>query len=535
MLNWIQELEALQPELEKDKVLLLSDHRIRSLQYLCKRPLYQVAMVALFCTMRKSGKSVRVGEFIEAARAALPGKPVVLGLESLITANWFRLHIDSNFFSDEALRFTRPVEQALQLSDFSLLPPSRHTDPHWHLRKLYARACAFRRGHRSLRDWSLFCDEYERSMRTEQRRILRQAGWNKSDRDMAFYAATIALMESSDFDIRSLLFLFAPDPIERAVLRSRITHPDHALLCDAWWTLEDTYRGDKLLQLSSRMKKLFIPDIVVDSTKKIHPALNSVSCGSIHPVELVYESSLQESLDTLQRLCSASTFESYADSFSANAMRGLVVQLHGAPGTGKTEFCYQLARTTGRDILVFDVSQARDKYYGETEKLITGIFREYNKLIVTGEPFPILLFNEGDSIFQRRVNNDRDSSQTENTIQTILLNELERFQAILLVTTNTPQHFDKAFERRFQFRLGFDAPGEQARFHLLRSALPECNSGMLAQIASECLFTAAELQNALRRVRIEEICERSDKDRSARVWELLRTEKKLKSPIGFKI
>ncbi|MFM7106677.1 MAG: ATP-binding protein, partial [Flavobacteriales bacterium] len=276
-------------------------------------------------------------------------------------------------------------------------------------------------------------------------------------------------------------------------------------------------------------------DLQMDTSRKIHPALNPISHESIAPVALVYDTELQQSLDTLQRLCEVSTFGAYAQSYAHTTMRGLVIQLHGAPGTGKTEFCYQLARTTGRDVLVFDVSQARDKYYGESEKIITGIFREYNKLVHPQQPFPILLFNEGDSIFQRRVNNDRDSSPTENTIQTILLNELERFQGILLVTTNTPQHFDKAFERRFQFRLSFAAPGEQARLQLLRNALPECKTEVLTRIASQCSFTAAELQNALRKLRIDQLCGKINHDRAAAVARLLRAEKPMKRPIGFRV
>jgi SpoVK/Ycf46/Vps4 family AAA+-type ATPase len=216
-------------------------------------------------------------------------------------------------------------------------------------------------------------------------------------------------------------------------------------------------------------------------------------------------------------------------------MRGLVVQLHGAPGTGKTEFCYQLARQTGRDVLVLDVSQARGKYYGETEKIITGIFNEYRKQVQIGDAFPILLFNEGDSIFQRRVSNDRESSQTENIVQTILLNELERFQGILMVTTNTPHHFDKAFERRFQFRLQFSAPGEQARLQLLRNALPEGKLSVLKRIAYECQFTAAELQNSLRKIHIEKLCGNVGGDRIAAIWEMLRNEKPVKQRIGFRV
>jgi hypothetical protein len=535
MFNWIQELETLQPEIEKDKVISLSDHRIRTLQSLCKLPLYQVAMVALYCTMRKAGKQVRSNEFLAAARKALPGKPVVAGLEALITANWMRVSPDGIHHNDDMLRITPPVEHALQVSDFHALPPAKHDDPHWHLRRLYARACAFRRGQRTAHDWALFCEDYVRHMKPPQRRMLREAGWSQSVRDIAFYTATISMVEGGDLDIRAVLYLFAPDPIERAVLRSHITHADFPLMRDGWWTMEDSFRGDLMLSMNDRLVRLFIPDLKVNDAKQIHRALNTISYDRIEPVKLVYDETLRGELDTLTKLCDPKTFHSYTQSYGHAVLRGLVVQLHGAPGTGKTEFCYQLARQTGRDVLVLDVAQARDKYYGETEKIISGIFREYEKRVIPHEPFPILLFNEGDSIFQRRVSNDRESSPTENTVQTILLNELERFQGILLVTTNTPYHFDKAFERRFQFRLQFNAPGEQARLQLLRDALPESNESVLERMAAECIFTAAELQNALRKMHIEQLCGKCIHDRAATLEQLLCSHRSVKRAIGFRL
>jgi len=534
MLNWIQELETLQPELEKDKVISLSDHRIRTLQRLCRLPLYQVAMVALYCTMRKSGKTVRSLEFLDAARKALPGKPVVRGFEALITSNWMRVYSDGAFSNDEIVRLTRPVEQALQSSDFELLPPAKDDDPHWHLRRLYARASQLRRGQRNARDWSFYCEDFVRHMSAAQRCLLRDAAWSVGDRDLVFYTATTMLMEGGELDLRALLQIFGEDPVHRAILRSELVHPDHPLLRDMWWSMEESYRGDRMVKLSDRLMKLFLPELKLAQAPKIHSALNTITCDTIEPVQLIYDEALQKQLHTITQLCQPRVFESYMQSYAQSAMRGLVVQLHGAPGTGKTEFCYQLARQTGRNLLVLDVSQARDKYYGETEKIITGIFNEYRKQVQLGDAFPILLFNEGDSIFQRRVSNDRESSQTENIIQTILLNELERFQGILMVTTNTPQHFDKAFERRFQFRLKFAAPSEQARVQLLRNALPEATLPMLQRIASECQFTAAELQNAMRKLQIEMLCGNTIQDRADAVWVMLKGERRTVQPIGFK-
>jgi hypothetical protein len=354
------------------------------------------------------------------------------------------------------------------------------------------------------------------------------------DRNILLYVGVTCLMEGGDLDLRAVLHLFGAAPIERTLLRAQLLSSEHPLVKGRWWTMEESFRGDMLLKVSAKFQKFLLPELDVQTVERIHPALQSIACDSIQPMELFYDSTLQKELTTLEQLCSAHVFEQYSQEQKGTAMKGIAIQLHGGPGTGKTEFCYQLARSTGRNLLMLDVSQARDKYYGETEKMITGIFREYEKQVGEGVAFPILFFNEGDSIFQRRIDSDQNSSHTDNTVQTILLNELERFQGILLVTTNTPKHFDKAFERRFQFRLEFRTPEAQARLQMLRNALPHSAENELHSIATECVFTGAELQGALRRLQIEKLCGNTSMNHAAAVREMLKGEKR-KNRIGFRI
>jgi hypothetical protein len=535
MLNWIHELETLQPELEKEKTISLSDQRIRTLQRLCKRPLYQVAMIALYCALRKGNKTVRSREFLEAAHVALPGKPALRGLEALMAANWMRGFSDGVHSNDEILRLTRPIEQALERSDFCQLPGIPADVHHAELLRLHARACSFRRGNDTLREWHLCCDRAFKRMSLDARKAIAQSGMSIADRNILLYVGVTCLMEGGDLDLRAVLHLFASDPIERTLLRAQLLSPEYPLAKGHWWKMEESFRGDMMLKVSTKFQKCLLPELDVQTVERINPALQRIACDSIQPMELFYDSMLRKELTTLEQLCNVNVFEQYKQAQTGTAMKGIAIQLHGGPGTGKTEFCYQLARRTGRNLLLLDVSQARDKYYGETEKMITGIFRDYEKQVGEGGAFPILFFNEGDSIFQRRIDSDQNSSHTDNTVQTILLNELERFQGILLVTTNTPKHFDKAFERRFQFRLQFNAPGEQTRLQLLRNALPEGKLPVLQRIACECQFTAAELQNALRRLHIEGLCGITTLDRAAAIWDMLRSDKIEKQRIGFRV
>jgi hypothetical protein len=533
MLNWIVELEALQPEIEKEKLISLSDYRIRQLNKLCRLPLYQVAMVALFCTMRKGKRGVRTHDFCEAAGIVLPGKPVLRGLQALIAGNWFNHVSEGVFPGDEHLRLSRAVEMALRSSNFDLLPPAKALDRHWPLRKLYADAVTIRCGLKPGALWSYSCDDFIRRSEYRIRKEFESVDLCANDFYLLMYVAVIHIIDGGDVDMRTLLYLFSNDPIERNLLRSGFMKTTHALTKDRWWTVEESFRGDVLVKPSERIVKMLLPEFELKSNEKSHPALLTVEHQSIEPVELIVSTGLREDLDTITRLCEVETFGRYCDSLGSQSNKGLIVQLHGEPGTGKTEFCYQLARKTNRNILMLDISQVRDKYYGETEKLVTGIFNSYRKAVSNEGLFPILLFNEGDSIFQRRIDNEHGSTQTENTIQTILLNELERFQGIMLITTNTPNHFDKAFERRFQYRLKFNLPDFEVRCKLLKQSFPEVESAFIEQVAHAGIFSAADLLNVKRKMQIQELLGKG-RPESKDVLQMLLDEKSThRKAIGF--
>ncbi|MFN6039558.1 MAG: AAA family ATPase, partial [Bacteroidota bacterium] len=85
-------------------------------------------------------------------------------------------------------------------------------------------------------------------------------------------------------------------------------------------------------------------------------------------------------------------------------------------------------------------------------------------------------------------------SQTENIVQTILLNELERFNGILICTTNRPESMDKAFERRFSMHIKINEPSQMVRAQLLKHHFPEINTEQLYHLSHDYEFTAANLE-----------------------------------------
>jgi len=188
---------------------------------------------------------------------------------------------------------------------------------------------------------------------------------------------------------------------------------------------------------------------------------------------------------------------------------GICILMHGAAGTGKTESCLQLARMTGRDIFIVDVAKLRSKWVGDSERSVRGVFKYYRQLCKKKEIAPILLFNEADSIFGVRKKVAEDSvDKMNNTINNIILTEMETLDGILCATTNLAEtNLDSAFERRFLFKIKFDVPEEEPRTQIWKSMMPELSDEDALSLAKNYDFSGGQIENIARKSTIEYILE----------------------------
>jgi hypothetical protein len=161
--------------------------------------------------------------------------------------------------------------------------------------------------------------------------------------------------------------------------------------------------------------------------------------------------------------------------------KNISLLLYGQPGTGKTEFAYQLARNVGADIMQLNFSEIQSKWIGETEKNIRQIFMQYDKKRKTSNHPIILLINEADGLMNKRVAVNVSNDAFHNHAQTQLLELLEDFKGIVIVTTNLYQNIDMAFHRRFLFRKEITMPNSQTRELILRNSF-------VSQFLSEEVF-----------------------------------------------
>jgi SpoVK/Ycf46/Vps4 family AAA+-type ATPase len=192
------------------------------------------------------------------------------------------------------------------------------------------------------------------------------------------------------------------------------------------------------------------------------------------------------------------------EQFGLGGAQGISVLFSGHPGVGKSMSGTVLARRLGLEIYEIDLSQVVSKWLGETEKNLSDVFD-------AAEPgHVVLLFNEADSLFGKRTNDVKSSNDRYANLETnYLLQRLERFNGVAILTTNLTGAIDQAFKRRFTYDVYFTFPSPDLRAELWRRTLPEV--GRAAHIDFDRLAEQYELTGGF----IKVACERAAYSASA--------------------
>lgn len=179
----------------------------------------------------------------------------------------------------------------------------------------------------------------------------------------------------------------------------------------------------------------------------------------------------------------------------ANKAPGLAALFAGPPGTGKTLAAHVVAGELGLELMHVDVSTVVDKYIGETEKNLERIFHEAESREV------VLFFDEADALFGSRSEVKDARDRYANQEISYLLQRIEKFDGVTILTSNLRQNLDAAFTRRMQFIVSFGEPDRDTRVRLLevllRNAGPQDPDDPVdaAQIAAHADVTGGDLRN----------------------------------------
>ena len=231
------------------------------------------------------------------------------------------------------------------------------------------------------------------------------------------------------------------------------------------------------------------------------------SHDAIREKSLFFNTSEQEQIERLTSLLSTETLPSIQKRLEEQGMRkGFACLFYGAPGTGKTETVLQIARQTGRDLMQVDIAGLRDKWVGESEKNIKEVFARYRRLCQNSEVMPILFFNEADAIINKRTENVEHSvDKMDNAMQNIILQEIEDLDGILIATTNLTSNLDKAFERRFLYKVEFHKPDTDVKTKIWCSMLKDISADDARQLASHFDFSGGQIENIARKRTVDYI------------------------------
>lgn len=449
---------------------------------------------ALTCAL-KTHRGTNYAELMDLASSYIKKDVIKNVIEELLSEQWLTIKTQHN---NEFLLLTKEVEQAIEKANPKLLPSAQSDPANKVIRRICAASHQTALGYKSLAEWSEFVDKIYQNKRLSLVQYLQSFNLNNKDLRLLLYITAQYINQQEPVEFHHIFKAFGSDSVARFMLKHELMKPesqlfDHGLLeRGCFVSLELSFKP------SANLLKICMPKLQINPSEiqhKLHPALQVQDVEKFKLKTLFYNKTDQQQIALIQQILSPDKQELFKKHLSENEQfSGITVMLSGGPGVGKTELVKQIAKKSKRGLFLFVPSKQRSKWYGESEKAIQAVFDDYKKAAQQAELTPILFFNEADSIISKRTNSENSTSNTENVIQTILLQELEQFDGILICTTNRPDAFDEAFSRRFLFQIHIAPPDELTRQALLKHHYFELTPEQTTQL-SQFAFTAAELDN----------------------------------------
>lgn len=211
--------------------------------------------------------------------------------------------------------------------------------------------------------------------------------------------------------------------------------------------------------------------------------------------DLIAGDATSEKLQELFRRCRyrEELIDHLGPAFGNTSNCGVRALFTGASGTGKTLAAKILAAELGMDLYRVDLAAIVNKYIGETEKNLHRVLSRAEALDV------VLLLDEGDALLGSRTEVKSANDRYANLETNYLLQRLEHYQGIVLITTNLMQNIDRAFQRRMDVLVPFASPQAEERLSILKLHLPDdqrVDAQLLETAALRCALNGGQIRNA---------------------------------------
>ena len=292
-------------------------------------------------------------------------------------------------------------------------------------------------------------------------------------------------------------------------VKSELNDGEHILLMEniIEYNNSDGFVDRESFKMTTKAKQELFCELNLSSLNQSKKRGDLVKSEDIVPKKLFYGEKIETQIAELGKLLDDEQYNQIRTRMKNTGFRcGFTCIFYGAPGTGKTETVLQLAKQTGRDILQVNISQIKSMWVGESEKNIKQVFDTYRAKVKECKKAPILLFNEADAVIGKRQEGaEKAVDKMENSIQNIILQEMETLDGILIATTNLAQNMDKAFERRFLYKIKFEKPTVEARMSMWREMIPVLKEDEARILATKYDFSGGQIENIARHYTIRNI------------------------------
>ena len=302
---------------------------------------------------------------------------------------------------------------------------------------------------------------------------------------------------------------------------------------------EDEFSFLNFVRLSSHSMEVLLGGYKETITKVVKPKLCTVyKAEKIKKETLFYNDVEKKQIETITKALEEENYKKLTAKLQEKGLRtGINILLYGAAGAGKTSTVMQWAAQTGRDVFFLDISGVQSKFVGEAEKQLQSVWTSYRECRKTMDKAAILLFNEADAILGTRMTAESSASKSYNTLQNIMLQNMEDFEdGIFIATTNLASHLDPAFERRFLYKVEYKKPEAHVRKQILNNVFTDISSDTIDKINETCMLTGGQIQNVHKKILINSLLD-EDANSQETIFNLCQEEfilsKSERRPIGF--
>ena len=302
---------------------------------------------------------------------------------------------------------------------------------------------------------------------------------------------------------------------------------------------DDEFSFMSYVRLSEHAMEVMLGGYKDTVAKVVKPKLCTVyKTEKINKESLFYNEAEKKQIDTISRALEEENYKKLVTKLKEKGLKtGINILLYGVAGGGKTSTVMQWAAQSGRDVFFLDISSVQSKFVGEAEKQLQSVWTSYKECRKSMKLAPILLFNEADAILGTRMQAESSASKSYNTLQNIMLQNMEDFEdGIFIATTNLAAHLDPAFERRFLYKVEYKKPEAHVRKQILSNVFQDISVDTIEKINDTCFLTGGQIQNVHKKILINSLLDEEANSEDV-ILELCKEEfvlsKTGRNPIGF--